>query len=209
MMSEYTLNMLLPLTKSQSFIENHLPWRGESVTVDLSRMHTEFVNMPHGNIARWPSYLFPDMAADLSKPWISVPPSEELSYQFNTKILIGRTSRYNNPRISFWFLREHQDDLVFVGTEKENQDFNSEWGLNIPYLKAYSFFHLAQVVNSCKFFVGGQSFIFSLAEALKVPRILEVCEFAQNVHPCGGKAYEFLYQNALEYYFSTLRNEMP
>jgi hypothetical protein len=204
MMSEYTFNMIKPLVVAQDFIEDYRIWKGEKVTVDLTRMHREFVNMPNGNIAHWCAYLFPDMWADLSKPWLDVPYSEEIDRDFASKILINRTARYNNPHISFWFLKEYQDKLLFVGTEKECQDFNEKWELKIPYLQAYSFLHLAQAIWSCKFFVGGQSFTFSIAEALKVPRILEVCEFAQNVHPQGVGGYDYLYQGGLEYYFNQL-----
>lgn len=204
MMSEETFKMMHPLVKHQPYVEDYRIWKGEKVTVDLTRMHREFVNMPYGNIARWSSYLFPDMWSDLSQPWLEIPFSEEIQNEFSGTIIVNRTARYNNPHISFYFLREHQDKLLFVGTEKECQDFNEKWELNIPYLKVYSFLHLAQVINSCKFFMGGQSFTYSLAESLKVPRILEVCDFAPNVHPQGKGGYEYLYQKALEYYFGLL-----
>jgi ADP-heptose:LPS heptosyltransferase len=51
---------------------------------------------------------------------------------------------------------------------------------------------MARVIRSARFFIGNQSFPFALAEALKVPRILEVCPQTPDVIPTGdhiGAAY--------------------
>ena len=44
----------------------------------------------------------------------------------------------------------------------------------------------------------------SVIQGLDIPRILEVCGFAPNVIVYGDHAYDFLAQNALEYYFHKL-----
>ena len=41
-------------------------------------------------------------------------------------------------------------------------------------------------------YIGNQSFFFSIAEGLKVKRLLEVCEICPNVIPNGGTWGQFL-----------------
>ena len=49
-----------------------------------------------------------------------------------------------------------------------------------------------------KAFVSNQCGLFSIAEALKVPRCLEVCLFAPNVLPQGGEARAAINQAGFE-----------
>ncbi len=204
MMSSPQFNMFKPLILSQEWIKSYEPWKGEQVDLDLSEIHHRNVNLPYGYIARWPSYLYPNLATDLSKPWLNIQVPEDIKEAFSNKILICRTARYQNPHISYWFLKEHQENLLFIGTEKECAEFNSKWELKIPYLKVYTFLHLAQVIKASQFLVSNQTFIFSLAEAMKTKRVMEICPMAPNVIPTGEHAYDFLHQGALEYYFDLL-----
>lgn len=204
MIAEPQFNMLRPLLMSQDWIEDYRQWKGEKVDLDLTELHHRNVNMPYGFIARWPFYLYPDLATDLSKPWLDIEAGEEISYQFVDKVLVCRTSRYNNPHISYYFLKPHQDKLLFVGTETECDEFNKKWELSIPYLRVYSFYHLAQVVKAAKGLLANQTFIYALAEAMKTHRILEVFPPAPNVVPCGPNGYDFLHQGAVEFYLKSL-----
>lgn len=208
MMARPQFEMFEPLVLSQSWVVDYRVWKGEKVDLDLTELHHRNVNMPYGNIARWASYLYPNLATDLSKPWLEIEKDDDIKKEFGDKFLICRTARYNNPHISYYFLREYQQHkLLFVGTEKENEDFNKKWGLKIQYLKVPTFLHLAQVVKSAKGLLANQTFIFALAEAMKTPRILEVFPPAPNVIPCGENAYDFLHQGALQYYFSLLNSD--
>jgi len=76
--------------------------------------------------------------------------------------------------------------------------------LNIKKFNIGSFLELAQAIKQCRFHISNQTQAFQLSEGLKVPRILEVCEFAPNVIPIGKDAYDFLSQGALEWYFNVL-----
>ena len=48
---------------------------------------------------------------------------------------------------------------------------------------------------------------YQIAEALKIPRILEIFPRMPNIIPMGEDAYDFYAQSALEYYFSLLLNK--
>jgi hypothetical protein len=146
---------------------------------------------------------------DISKQWIDTHPSFHgvVPPEWN-KILINRTSRYQNQWINYFFLNKYESDMAFVGLEKERDDFCRQWNLNIPLLQVNNFKELALAFRGCRFFIGNQSMCFALAEAMKIPRILEVCPFAPNVDPVGPLAYDFLYQEYFEYYVEHL-SKMP
>ena len=57
---------------------------------------------------------------------------------------------------------------------------------------------MAQVISGCKMFIGNQSFPFSIAEALKTKRVLEVFPQCPNVIVEGADAYDFCYQEQFE-----------
>jgi len=168
------------------------------------------VGMPYGSIHRWPFYIWPDMICDLSKPWLDAVGSvgkDSFHPPAHGKILINRTSRYQNPFTSYFFLRDHQEDLLFVGMEEEHKEFCKQWGLDIPHHKVNDFWDLANSIYTCRFFIGNQSLCFAIAEGLKTPRLLEVCPYAPNVIPTGQNAYDFQQQFALEFLFNDLKSK--
>ena len=65
---------------------------------------------------------------------------------------------------------------------------------------------MAEAINSCKFFIGNLNFAFSLAEGLKVPRLLENSPDFPVVYPIGKNAYDFYHQIHFEKYFKMLDN---
>lgn len=202
-MPESIYLMLKPLLLYQEYIEDYLIYEGQDIDFDLDKVRLEiFTNQPRGSLNRWPAYAFPQMATDLSKKWVSAPISNN-----KKKIIINFTQRYRNNTAIYFFLKEHEDYILFAGLKNERDLFCKEWGLNIDLLEVENFLHLAQEINQCKFFIGCQSFCFQLAEALKVPRILETFPLMPNVIPIGEKAFDFYHQSALEYYFNKLIND--
>lgn len=208
-MTEYTLKMLKPLLEAQDYIEGVYAWKGEHIVVDFDTMRDiTRTTMPYGDIMRWPFQVWPDMACDLSKPWLSHDFSLFRHPVTNGKIVVNRTSRYRNDGIHYWFLKEHKDEVVFAGLPEEHAAFCKEWELDIPLLAVSDFWDLAWALQCCKFFIGNQSTCFAIAEALKIPRILEICPVAPNVIPCGPNGYDFRHQFALQYYFKKLNSQL-
>jgi hypothetical protein len=206
--TEHTYQMLLPLIESQAYVAALLPWRGEKIVVDLDTLRTQTIApMPYGSITRWPGYAWPDMQCDLSQKWIDVDnlPWNGFDYvlrdnlNMKGKILINRTSRYQNSMIHYWFLKEYAKDLMFTGLPEEHEAFCKQWEIDIPLLQVKDFLELAIALRSCRYFIGNQSMCFALAEAMKIPRVLEVCPYAPNVIPCGRDGYDFLHQFAVEW----------
>lgn len=229
--SPETFESLKPLLLSQSYIAQVLSWEEafpedykkwceffkilrspkEMITwhnenfkayVDLDKIYLTPTNIPYGNIHRWPWYCYPDMACDLSKPWLEIEPDDSLE----DTIVVNRTLRSRNESISYRFLKDHK--VAFVGHLDEYEAFMAENELpDLLYCGTRNILELAIAIRSCKFFIGNQSLCFALAEAMKVPRILETCSYLPNVIPCAEKAYDVYFQSALEYYFNFLNDE--
>ena len=97
------------------------------------------------------------------------------------------------------------DNLLFVGLHEEYKDLKEE----IPNLEFYDckdFLEMAQIIKSSKFFLGNSSFGTTLAEGLKVPRLLESFPDFPVMFPTGENAYDFYFQEHLEKWFNHLYN---
>ena len=63
----------------------------------------------------------------------------------------------------------------------------------------------AYALKEARFLLSNQSLCWNLAEGLKTPRILEICQYAQNCQPMIGEhSYGFFHQVGVEYYFRVL-----
>lgn len=208
MLNKSMINMMIPLLKAQPSIYDAKIWKGEQIHINLNAFRETNVGMPSFCISRWQFYTWPDLACDLSKVWLTVPDSEvDLA---KGKILVTRSERYLNPNINYRFLKKYEKDIVFCGTDLEYQIFRFRYGLKgVKRLKIKNFLELAQALKQCRFHISNQTQAFQLSQGLKIPRILELCEFAPNVIMYGENAFDFFAQEALEYYVSYLLNETP
>ena len=211
MCNKKMFDMIKPLVESQPYIADFQEYVGQDVVVDFNKIRIgNPANIPNSPIQAWYGFVFPDLHCDISQPWISVPKREldEGVTEINDKILVNFTHRYRNQFIQYYFLKEYESQLLFLGTELEHNDFCKKWNLEIPRLLVDDFYQLAQLMLECKFFLGNQSFCWNLATALGVPRILEMYEYAPNCIPFVGKHnYGYYHQNAVEFYFKKLINE--
>jgi hypothetical protein len=202
-MNQDMFDRMKPLIEAQPYIESFQVWEGQPVDydIDLTR-DSKWIPMPAGLIHHWAWALFPEMSCDLSKQWLH---RQDFKPRWvEDKIIVNRTERYTNPYITYFFLKEHQDKIVFAGTEHEHKLFCEQWKLNIDLLNTTDFLAISQYVRSCKFFMGGQSFLWHLADAQKVPRILELTPQFPNTFPTGANGYAFYHQKNLEYFFAKL-----
>jgi hypothetical protein len=203
--------MLKPLIESQPYIHSFEKYSGQKIDLDFDVIRGKtFVNLPNGAIQAWVTYAFPDLAFNLCNAWITLddkcPPN--IKKQVSGKVIINFTERYRNSVIDYFFLKNYAPDLIFAGTEREHWLFCNQWQLNIPRLEITNFLELAYALKESRFMLGNQSMNWNLAESLKTPRILEVCQYAQNCQPLIGEdSYGFFHQVGLEYYFRMLYNK--
>ncbi|MDF3077791.1 MAG: hypothetical protein K0S09_1680 [Sphingobacteriaceae bacterium] len=191
MLNQKMADMLLPLLKNQSYLKEAAILDGQKVLLDFDLVRASGIKLDRGSIARWYCYLIGGIA-DLTAPWIEAKP--DLS--FADKIIIARSSRYQNSLIDYSFLAKY-DNLEFVGIESEYNELRKNIP-NLRWLQVPDFLRLAEIIAGCKFFIGNQSFPFSLAEGLKRPRILETYFNAPNVIPEGRDGYDFYFQEHFE-----------
>jgi len=219
MMNRYAFDMLKPLIEAQPYVESFNEWKGEKVMVDLDMLRQVKSHMPYGNIVTWLPMVFAEMRPEYWKHWIELErkditsldpdyyPENPLIIKLRGKILINRTSRYQCHWIDYFHLKKYEEKLIFTGTKEEYETFKHDWNLELPLLEVKDFYELAVAINSCKLFIGNQSMCFAIAEAMKVPRLLEVCDFAPNVHPCGDGGYYFRVTELFEYWVNKLMGE--
>lgn len=207
MLNDAMINMLIPLLKAQPFFEDVKKWTDEEIAWDLDDIRETNVGMPGLSINRWYFYVFPDMACDLSKPWLEVPDSDKDLAK--GKIIITRTERYTNPYIDYSFLKPFEDELIFSGTMREYNNFCMSYDLNIPKLTVTNFLDLAQAIKQSRFHITNQTMANQISTGLQHKSILEVCTYAPNCIPIGEDRFDFLAQAALEYYFEYLHKKPP
>jgi len=202
-MNKKHFEMLKPLIESQEFIQEFKEWKGKKVDINIDKSRdSRAIPIPFSPLHYWAFFIAPELSCDLSERWIDVP-----SGTFYNKILINRTQRYNNPYISYFFLKNYEDDLVFIGTKKEGKIFNKQYDLDIEIVEKEDFLAVSSLINNCRFVLGNQSLVWHLADALKKPRLLEVCSQFPNTFPTGKDGYVFLNQQSLELLFDKLANK--
>ena len=191
------VNMILPLLNEQSYIKHISIYNKENIDVDLNLFKELAMNFNMDSV-RWYFQVI-GLQTDLSLPYLKVEPHEKIK----NKVVIMRTIRRNNYFINYKFINKYRD-LLFIGLEDEYRILKNE----IPNLEFYdcsNFLEIARIIKSGKFFLGNLSLGYSIAEALKVPRLLECYppEFPA-MHPNGKNAYEFYFQQHFEKWFDYL-----
>jgi len=200
MLNQKTVELLQPLLLYQKNIESCAVYNNEKIDVDLDLFRQYPLFKGQGNLARWYFYIF-GIQADLSKPWLQAPKIEG----YENTIVIARSHRYRNPAIDFGFLSTYPS-LMFLGLKEEYEDMKKMLP-QLQHKQVADFLEMASIINSCKLFIGNQSFPFSIAEALKVKRVLEVCYYCPNVNVEGPNGYDFCYQHQFEKIVATAWNK--
>ncbi len=186
------VNMLKPLLLAQPYIQEVEVYpKGQKVDYDFDAFRDIPVMHDRGHISRWYFYVF-NVHSNLSKKWIDVTPD----FSYKDTIVLARSQRYNNPELDYSFLSQYPN-IVFLGINSEYQIMKQA----IPTLEfkpVNDFLEMAQIIAGCKFFIGNQSFPYSLAEAMDVPRLLEIYYDAPNVIPNTNKGFDFYFQKHFE-----------
>ena len=202
-------DMIKPLAEYQEYIHSFVPYNGQAIDLDFDviRGKTD-VALPAGLIQSWIVYAYPDLAFDVSKPWIKIPDKapKHIVDQVKGKVLINFTERYrSHSPIDYFFLKDYAPDLIFSGTEKEHWLFCNKWQLTIPLLEAKDWLEIAHAIKESRFLLCNQSSQWNLATAMGTPRVLEVCKWAFNCHPnIGEDNFGGFYQTAIAYYFRNM-----
>ena len=182
------LDFMFPLLEKQSYIKNLLVWDNQTIDHDL-RYHYNFWADKYakkGKYEDWQGNITEvyglacglDIAQHrkqfLVEPWIE--PVDPIRIP-GKPIIINKTPRHVrrevfglpkvNDQWTYWLEKEYLADLsVFVGTEKEYDDFCQMCQCDIGYRPVSDMLELARVIQGCEQFIGNQSMPLSLAIGL-------------------------------------------
>ena len=191
MLNEKMVAMLQPLLLAQKDFATVDVLKDQTVDYNLDLIREYPFPLNRGNIARWYFYIFA-VNYDLGKAWLKVQPDTSMT----DYIVVARSQRYRQPLIDYSFLQQYKK-IAFVGVPQELEDMRLMLP-GIEYRPVENFLELARVIAGSKLFIGNQSFPFSIAEALKTKRILEVYHQSPNVNVEGADGYDFCFQLQFE-----------
>lgn len=191
MLNEKMVAMLQPLLLHQAQVVSCDVYQHQPVDVDLTWFRRYPFNYRTSHISRWYFHTF-GVSGNLGLPWLQAPKNPE----FSNAIVLARSHRYRQPGIRYNFLSQYER-CVFVGLEDEYMDMKAMIPA-LEYQPVRDFLELATIINSARFFIGNQSFPFSIAEGLKARRLLEVFHLSPNVIVEGENGYDFCYQPQFE-----------
>ena len=189
---------LIPLLKQQRFLQKVEIFSNQKIDIDLNFFRELPINFNIDSV-RWYSHLtgtFPD----LSETYLNVTSNEK----YKDFIVIMRSLRRQNDQIDYSFLSSY-NKIVFLGLENEYKDLKDKI-VNLEHYESDDFLELASIIKGSKLFIGNLSFGYALAEALKVPRLLESGPNFPLVYPNGYKAYDFYFQTHFESLVKKLYN---
>jgi hypothetical protein len=191
MLNERMVSMLEPLLLHQPQFATADIYTNQPVDVDLDKFREYPLILNRGNIARWYFLTFA-VNYPLYEPWLIAPPDISLK----DSILVARSQRYHAPGINYSFLQKYPD-VHFIGVQEEFEEMRQQVP-DIKHLPVKDFLQMATYIAGCKLFIGNQSFPFSIAEALKVNRLLEYYFQSPNVSVEGKNGFDFCFQPHFE-----------
>lgn len=190
MINKTIFQKLIPLLENQDYIMSVQEWNNQPIDIDLDL----FRDLPFStnfHSIRW-YYHLTGIQPKMDMPFLEV----NFNKKFKNTIVVVRSFRGRNPMINYSFLNQY-NDLLFLGTKSEFDDFTKVVP-NSNFYDVKDFLELAEIMKSSKFVITNQTFAFSLAEGLKVNRILEANPFIPAVFPIGDNGFDFYFQNQFE-----------
>jgi hypothetical protein len=190
-LTEKSVSFIRPLILSNSAFSDCRVHNGEAIDYDLNEFRRYPFDYRMGHICRWYFLTF-GVNYDLGKPWLNVEPDAA----YKDEIIITRTFRYRTPLIDYSFLNKWPN-LSFIGLQEEYEDMKKVIP-GIKYIVTKDALQLARTMAGCKLFVGNQSFVFAVAEAIKITRVLELSYYTPVAIVEGSTGYDFCYQPQFE-----------
>ena len=185
-MTDKMVKMVLPLLNKQEYLNSVEIFNTQKIDIDLDLFRKMPMNFNLDEV-RWYFHLT-GVHVDLSKQYLFANEHKTIK----NKIVIMRSTRRKNNFINYRFLDKYKE-ILFLGLKDEYEDLK----LDIPKLEFYdckNFLEAAEIIKSCKFFIGNSSFGFTMAEGMKVPRVMESYPDFPVIYPNGGHGYDFYFQ---------------
>ena len=191
------VELFIPLINNQKFINKVSIHNNEEIDVNLDLFREVPIDIKFHS-TRWYVHLT-GVQIDMDQPYLEVEEHDKLK----NNIVIVRSPRYRNDFINYSFLNKTEDKIISIGLKSEYEDLKKSIK-NLEFYDCKDFLELAQIIKSCRLFIGNECFAYSVAEGLKVPRLLEASPDFPVVFPVGKKAYDFYHQVHFEMFFKKL-----
>ena len=192
LLNQKLFDVIEPLLAIQPYISSVTVYKNEDIDFDLDLFRHKILFLSCGDITKWYQYLFP-VSYDTSKPWITVDKTDNVA---DSAIVIAKSPRMSNPLIDWSFLVKYPK-VYFVGINEEYEAIK-EIIPKIEWIKTKDYLELARVISGAKLFIGNQSSPFSVAEGLKVPRLLCLPVQTPVATPAGNSCAVFCVQSCFE-----------
>lgn len=190
------VEMLKPLLLLQDFIEDVVIFDGDDtkINVDLDLFRTQPINFSSGSVPRY-YFSMTGITDSLEKPSLNVKANE----RYNNRVVISRSLIHQNKNVDWSVLNKFGDvKYYFLGSLMEFKDINTKLD-NVTHLQPKNYLEVAEIIKGSSLFIGNHNFYYSIAESLKVKRMLEVCPYASNIVPEGGLNYDIHYTGLMEF----------
>ena len=169
-LTDNAAKFLLPLLETQPFINEVSFGLKEKISnpFDLDQFRKLPLNPCAGQIQNWYYHLSSrHLPREFWKPILQT----EADDRFKDKVILISTPRYQNPFVDLNVLERSKDKLVFAGLPEEHTEFQKRY-FQLEYFRASSMLEIARCMAGAKGVIGNQSGLYTIAECLKVPRIL-------------------------------------
>ncbi len=197
-MTQESAEFLKPLLEETHYFNNVLisEQAPDKHCFDLDIFRKMPLNFVSGDIREWYYNMSKiHLPQKFEKPILKV----NKNLQYKDKIIIISTNRYQNVFMNFKLLKNLKEHFIFLGLPQEHEIFIKN-NFDLPLVKVNNALEAAEIINGAKGIISNQSGLYSIAECLKVNRILLSPEFIEinednknkiipgpgNVIPCGG-----------------------
>jgi len=195
-LTDKSVDMLLPLLKKQKYLNIVEKYNNQQIDVNLNFVRNLPLNSNLDSV-RWYFHLT-GIHSDMENEFVEADPNKN----FENNIVIIRSARRKNQLINYKFLNKYEN-ILFIGLEEEYLELKKEVN-NLTFHHCKDFLEMAQIIKSCKLFIGNLSLGYALAEAMKVPRLLEAGPNFPLQSPNGKNGYDFYFQQHFEKLFEKI-----
>jgi len=191
-----TVDLAIPLFKNQNFLNSVNIYNDEKIDINLDIFRDVPINVRFHSI-RWYFHIT-GTHVNMENSFLSAKPHNAIQ----NKIILVRSPRYRNEYINYNFLKNTKN-LLCIGLKSEFENIKKEVH-DLEFYDCKDFLEMAEIIKASKFFLGNLCFPYSIAEGLKVPRLLEANPDFPVVYPIGSNAFDFYHQNHFEKFFHIL-----
>jgi len=190
-LTKSSYDKLIPLLKTQPYFSKLGVYKKQIIDINLDLFRNLPINFNIDSV-RWYLHIT-GVNPDLNAPYLV---KIKKSKKFKNHIVFMRSLRRQNNHIKFGFLEKY-NNLIFIGLHNEYLDLKKKIR-NLKFYDCKNFLEMAEIINSSKLFIGNLSFGYTLAEALKKPRLVESYLDFPLIYPNGLNGCEFYFQNHFE-----------